>query len=511
MGRRARWGILTAALFVAASSSARADDDRANREAEARFKEGLSRVKTKDYEAARLSFEQAYAVLHRPLILWNLALAEEKTSHPLEALGHFRQVAREAPTDADRANAQKHVDSLLGQLARIDVQAPAGTALALDGGDLAGTTPLGEPIDVMPGHHVVAAKLAAGSAKSTDVDAMRLGQVALHVSFAADAPPPAAVIVLTPAAPPADAVPTATAVPGLPALPRRTSPPKPFWTVRTVTATVFAGAAIAVVGVRRGLRNRVAEQQEHRQHPVHQTHDGSSFCHVTPPRRRTARRGTTRSTRAEPGREPLERLSTSPPAPLAARRRGQLVLLAEGRSREGGVGAAERGTGQGRARGRRAILTGDSRGTSGGRSGAMRGWILWVGLMAAALLVAAALVYGCGETSFGTCADNGTCIPDGGLDAAAGADDATTRRRAAPAGQAGPGEDVNVPQKKDGGDRRRRGGPRCACKTDLEPKDEPMPGRTRPTECSCRRWERPTARGRRCRPSTRSTRASRWR
>src|SRR5271169_4109561 len=107
MGRRARWGIVTAALFLAASSPARADDDRANREAEARFKEGLARVKSRDYEAARLSFAQAYAVLHRPLILWNLALSEEKTDHPLDALGHFRQVAREAPSDADRANAQK--------------------------------------------------------------------------------------------------------------------------------------------------------------------------------------------------------------------------------------------------------------------------------------------------------------------------------------------------------------------------------------------------------------------
>jgi tetratricopeptide (TPR) repeat protein len=100
MGRRARWGMVTAALVLAVSSSAKADDDRANREAEARFKEGLARVKSKDFEAARLSFEQAYAVLHRPLILWNLALSEEKTSHTLEALGHFRQVAREAPGDA---------------------------------------------------------------------------------------------------------------------------------------------------------------------------------------------------------------------------------------------------------------------------------------------------------------------------------------------------------------------------------------------------------------------------
>ena len=77
MRRSARWGIAIAGLLVAASPSARAADDKATREAEARFAEGLSRVKRQDYEAARLSFEQAYAVLHRPLILWNLALAVE--------------------------------------------------------------------------------------------------------------------------------------------------------------------------------------------------------------------------------------------------------------------------------------------------------------------------------------------------------------------------------------------------------------------------------------------------
>ena len=98
----------------------------------------------------------------------------------------------------------------------------------------------------------------------------------------------------------------------------------------------------------------------------------------------------------------------------------------------------------------------------------MRGWILWVGLMAATLLVAA-LAYGCGETSSGTCADNGTCVPDGGLSDAPGANDATEDAARHPDGE--PGEDVNVPQK-DGAIADGDAGP-GACKTSLEPKDEP--------------------------------------
>ncbi len=278
MGRGARWGILTAALVLAAPSPAGAEDDKANREAEARFKEGLTRVKNKDYEAARLSFEQAYAVLHRPLILWNLALAEEKCSRPLDALAHFRQVAREAPSDADRTSAQKHVDTLLGQLARIDVQAPAGTALALDGVDGAGTAPLGDPLDVMPGHHVVAAKMAAGVTKSSDVDAVA-GQVA-HVSFA-DAPPPAAIV----APMPAPASPTVSTVPApadaqLPSAVPGGEAPKPFWTPRTVTATVFAGTAVVAAGF--GAFFAIKSQKAQNTASGYQSLHSKSYCTTAP-------------------------------------------------------------------------------------------------------------------------------------------------------------------------------------------------------------------------------------
>jgi hypothetical protein len=278
MGPRARWGMLTAALVLAGSSSARADDDRANREAEARFKEGLSRVKNKDYEAARLSFEQAYAVLHRPLILWNLALSEEKTGHPLDALAHFRQVAHDAPVDADRASAQKHVDTLLGQLSRIDVQAPAGTVLALDGADASWTAPLTDPLDVMPGHHVVAAKMAGGGTKSSEVDAVA-GQVA-HVSFVAD-PPQVAFVVPLPAA---GTAPTATPAPAATEVQAPLPPDETrqsFWTARTVTATVFAGAAVAAGGFGAAFgiasqNNKTAVSTFQKEHP------SRSFCESVP-------------------------------------------------------------------------------------------------------------------------------------------------------------------------------------------------------------------------------------
>jgi hypothetical protein len=170
-------GALAALLLLAAPAPAAAADTKAVRDAQARFAEGLARVKSGDYEAARLSFVQAYVVLHKPDILWNLALAEEKSGHPLDALRHFKELTATASADVDRASAQKHAAALMGQTGHIDVRAPSGTPLTLDGVQDAGTTPLVEPLDVAPGKHVIEGKLPEGT-KSVAVD-VAAGEVAV--------------------------------------------------------------------------------------------------------------------------------------------------------------------------------------------------------------------------------------------------------------------------------------------------------------------------------------------
>ena len=95
----------------------------------------------------------------------------------------------------------------------------------------------------------------------------------------------------------------------------------------------------------------------------------------------------------------------------------------------------------------------------------MRSWMLWVGLVGALLLVA--LAYGCGETSFGTCADNATCPSDGGALDGPGADVSIDGASHPDGGLAG--DDGGAPQAdaQGGGD----GAP--ACVLGKEPKDEP--------------------------------------
>jgi hypothetical protein len=181
--------MLVAAWLAASAGVAHAQSDVAVRDAQARFEEGLERVKSGDFDAARLSFAQAYTVLRRPAILWNLALAEEKTGHAIDALGHFKQVVRDADaTPSDREVAQRHAAGLMARTGHIAVEAPPGATLIVDGEPRDVIAPLAEPLDVTPGHHVIEAKLTQGS-KSLEVDAAA-GQTARVSFLVVDSAPP---------------------------------------------------------------------------------------------------------------------------------------------------------------------------------------------------------------------------------------------------------------------------------------------------------------------------------
>lgn len=256
MRRAIRWALLTSAIVgvlgaPAVAGAAPAESDPAAVEAQARFDEGLARVKAGDFAAARVSFEQAYAVLHRPRILWNLALAEEKTGHLVEALAHFKQVARDpATSETDRVNGQMHIESLGKQTGHVEVLAPPGVTLSVDGGPVAGVTPLSEPLDVSVGHHVIEAVLPQGT-KSLSVDAFP-GQIA-HVSFVStgDSAPPVV-------PPPSAAVVPPPAIDEPPPVPSEAARPRSGNGARIATTATIGGLGVAsiVLGVYFGVQSR---------------------------------------------------------------------------------------------------------------------------------------------------------------------------------------------------------------------------------------------------------------
>jgi hypothetical protein len=232
---------------IASPSLARADDPKSTQDAQMRFDEGIARAKQRDFEGARLAFTQAYAVLKKYDILFNLALAEEKSGHALDALGHFKQLARDTQGSAeDRVTSHKHAAELATRTGHIDVAAPAGAGIVVDGTMNVGTTPLTEPLDVQPGSHKIEAR-ARDRSYAVTVNATP-GDV-VKANFLDVIPPDAAMPLQATAT---TAAPTAESPAGLP--PHDATLPaanESFWTPRMITVVALGGAA--VVGIAGGI------------------------------------------------------------------------------------------------------------------------------------------------------------------------------------------------------------------------------------------------------------------
>jgi tetratricopeptide (TPR) repeat protein len=240
MRRAVRWAIVMGALGVVVPASSRAEDHSV-RDARMRFEEGVAYVRVGDFEGARLSFAKAYEVLREPDILWNLALSEQKSGHLVDALAHFRELDRVAKSERDRASAKNHVSELMAQTGHIEVLAPAGAQVTVDG-TAAGVAPLAQPVDVFPGKHHVEALTAQGT-KAADIETVA-GQVA-HVSFTgADTPAEGAG-----AAPMPTTAPIGPAQPVSPALDDGAHAAAGISTARIVTVAALGGLALVGVGL----------------------------------------------------------------------------------------------------------------------------------------------------------------------------------------------------------------------------------------------------------------------
>jgi hypothetical protein len=138
------------------AASAQGRDHTPQAIAEAHFKAGLKLYNQENFEAARLEFLQAHAVLPRPSVLRNLALCELKTNRPIEALHHFRAYLADPKADM-REFAQKNLDEAYARTGHLVLRAPEGTAVSVDG-TAQGNAPFVAPIDVVAGKHAIDAR-----------------------------------------------------------------------------------------------------------------------------------------------------------------------------------------------------------------------------------------------------------------------------------------------------------------------------------------------------------------
>src|SRR6185369_12768087 len=100
-----------------------------------RFQEGVEFYDKKQYEQARAAFLQAYALRKHPAVLLNLAQSSLRSNHPLEAAKFFEQFLREATSAsaAQRSDAERGLREARTKIGRIEVSAPAGAEIILDG------------------------------------------------------------------------------------------------------------------------------------------------------------------------------------------------------------------------------------------------------------------------------------------------------------------------------------------------------------------------------------------
>ena len=170
--------------------------------------EGVAAARRNDWELARKRFEASYALEPRPLTLYNLAAAEERTDKPLAARKTFAKfLATTKPGEHDkfRALAKTALEKLSTQIPTVRIRITgfaAGMTVTLDGAPAA----VGTPIAVDRGaHEAVGPRDAVTVRGSITVDRGERQELALHAPRGAGGGTEHRRAGLAPAAPPARA------------------------------------------------------------------------------------------------------------------------------------------------------------------------------------------------------------------------------------------------------------------------------------------------------------------
>src|SRR5262249_33141995 len=111
----------------------------------------------KDYAGALERYQKAYEAFPSPKIYYPMAMTEEKLGKDLDAYNHYVELLKvEDLPAALKKEAQGHVDDVDKRLVQLtfDVK-PAGASVLMDDVEI-GTTPLADPVRLMPGEHTYA-------------------------------------------------------------------------------------------------------------------------------------------------------------------------------------------------------------------------------------------------------------------------------------------------------------------------------------------------------------------
>lgn len=195
-----------ATLLVATNVHAQPTTDKTDKtvmdEGRARFNEGMKLAEAGDHGAARIKFEQAYSLLKLSSVLYNLARAEQLSGRSLEALQHYRVIAKSTDpkvTPAMKRTAETAIADLVKAVGQIAIDAPSGARLSVDGRTVDRDA---DPIAVMPGKHTIEATIEGKTETATrDVPAGSVTTVTFAAPAAPPPPPPRAAVAPPPPEP----------------------------------------------------------------------------------------------------------------------------------------------------------------------------------------------------------------------------------------------------------------------------------------------------------------------
>jgi len=192
---RARLGCVSLLVVAIASLIAppvRAQSDEAKKQAQALQVEGVRLLQKGDNRAALAKFNEAFALVQSPKIMFNMGKAYRALGNDVEALRAFDTFLDEAPyaPKASRADAEHEVQALRPKLSYIEVETEdTGSTVRIDGREM-GKAPLVRPVVVAPGSHEVKVEKTGMVAETRSV-APIAGQKLRVVVKLSPVPPPA--------------------------------------------------------------------------------------------------------------------------------------------------------------------------------------------------------------------------------------------------------------------------------------------------------------------------------
>jgi tetratricopeptide (TPR) repeat protein len=86
--------------------------DEMTQEARTFFERGVAMFRRRRYDAALQAFTAAYSFARLPEVIYNLAVASERTGHAQDAIDYYREYLRARPDGPDRRWVERHIEQL---------------------------------------------------------------------------------------------------------------------------------------------------------------------------------------------------------------------------------------------------------------------------------------------------------------------------------------------------------------------------------------------------------------